>query len=129
MSYLSSKKIYPGNWNEPLNGWYKNIDTDDSGANDHSKGGPTSVLATPGYRYFQVRGYVPVTATSGSPAASGEVIIPSPTGTMTRVLTSPALWSVVPAPNLPTSIAPPSPLPLAGVTIALLPASMPPLVT
>jgi hypothetical protein len=78
MSYLSSKKIYPGNWNEPLNGWYKNIDTNDSGSNDSSKGGPTSVLATPGYRYFQVRGYVPVTATSGTPAASGSVIIPSP---------------------------------------------------
>lgn len=78
MSYLSSKKIYPGNWNEPLNGWYKNIDTNDSGVNDGSKGGPTSVLAVPGYRYFQVRGYVPVTATSGSPAASASVIIPSP---------------------------------------------------
>jgi hypothetical protein len=78
MSYLSSKKIYPGNWNQPLNGWYKNIDTNDNGTNDAAKGGPTSVLAVPGYRYFQVRGYVPVTATSGSPAASGNVIIPSP---------------------------------------------------
>ena len=78
MSYLSSKKIYPGNWNEPLNGWYKNVDTDLSGTNDGSKGGPTSVLAVPGYRYFQVRGYVPVTATSGSPVASASVIIPSP---------------------------------------------------
>ena len=27
MAYLSSKKIFPGNWAEPLNGWYKNIDT------------------------------------------------------------------------------------------------------
>jgi hypothetical protein len=79
MTYLSSKKIYPGNWAEPLNGWYKNIDTDDSGANDGSKGGPTSVLATPGYRYFQQRGYVPVTTTSGDGAiASGNVIVPSP---------------------------------------------------
>jgi hypothetical protein len=79
MSYLSSKKIYPGNWNEPLNGWYKNIDTNDSGTNDSSKGGPTSVLATPGFRYFQVRGYVPVTATSGGTlVATGDVIIPSP---------------------------------------------------
>ncbi len=79
MSYLSSKKIYPGNWNEPLNGWYRNIDTNDSGSNDSSKGGPTSVLATPGYRYFQVRGYVPITETSGgTPVATGDVIIPSP---------------------------------------------------
>jgi hypothetical protein len=79
MTYLSAKKIYPGNWAEPLNGWYKNIDTNDSGSNDGSKGGPTSVLAVPGYRYFQQRGYVPVTATSGAGAvASGSVIVPSP---------------------------------------------------
>jgi len=79
MSYLSSKKIYPGNWNEPLNGWYRNIDTNDSGSNDSSKGGPTSVLAIPGYRYFQQRGYVPVTNTSGDgPVVSGDVIVPSP---------------------------------------------------
>jgi hypothetical protein len=78
MSYLSSKKIFPGNWNEPLNGWYRNVDTTGDGTNDSSNGGPTSVLAVPGYRYFQVRGYVPVTATSGTPAATGEVIIPSP---------------------------------------------------
>jgi hypothetical protein len=79
MTYLSSKKIFPGNWAEPLNGWYKNIDTDDSGANDGSKGGPTSVLAIPGYRYFQQRGYVAVTNTSGDGAiASGNVIVPSP---------------------------------------------------
>jgi hypothetical protein len=79
MTYLSAKKIYPGNWAEPLNGWYKNIDTDDSGSTDGSKGGPTSVLAVPGYRYFQQRGYVPVTATSGAGAvASADVIVPSP---------------------------------------------------
>jgi len=79
MTYLSAKKIYPGNWAEPLNGWYKNIDTDDSGSVDGSKGGPTSVLAVPGYRYFQQRGYVPVTATSGAgPVASASVIVPSP---------------------------------------------------
>ena len=79
MTYLSAKKIYPGNWAEPLNGWYKNIDTNDDGANNASKGGPTSVLAIPGYRYFQQRGYVPVTATSGAGAvASGSVIVPSP---------------------------------------------------
>lgn len=79
MTYLSAKKIYPGNWAEPLNGWYKNIDTDDSGVTDGSKGGPTSVLAHPGYRYFQQRGYVPVTTTSGAGAvASASVIVPSP---------------------------------------------------
>jgi len=79
MSYLSSKKIYPGNWANPLNGWYKNIDTDDSGIADGSKGGPTSVLAVPGYRYFQQRGYVAVTTASGDGAiASGSVIVPSP---------------------------------------------------
>jgi hypothetical protein len=78
MTYLSSKKIYPGNWAEPLNGWYKNIDNSQDGTNDGSKGGPTSVLATPGYRYFQQRGYVAVTATSGTPVATGNVIIPSP---------------------------------------------------
>jgi hypothetical protein len=79
MTYLSAKKIYPGNWAEPLNGWYKNIDTNDDGANNGSKGGPTSVLAVPGYRYFQQRGYVAVTNTSGGGAvASGSVIVPSP---------------------------------------------------
>jgi len=79
MTYLSAKKIYPGNWAEPLNGWYKNIDNSQDGTNDGSKGGPTSVLALPGYRYFQQRGYVPVTATSGAgPVASASVIVPSP---------------------------------------------------
>jgi hypothetical protein len=78
MSYLSAKKIYPGNWAEPLNGWYRNIDTTDDGTNNASKGGPTSVLAIPGYRYFQQRGYVAVTQTSGSPLVTGNVIVPSP---------------------------------------------------
>jgi len=79
MTYLSAKKIYPGNWAEPLNSWYKNIDTNDNDVNDSTKGGPTSVLALPGYRYFQQRGYVAVTATSGAGAvASNSVIIPSP---------------------------------------------------
>jgi len=78
MSYLSAKKIYPGNWAEPLNGWYKNIDTNDDGTNNASKGGPTSVLAVPGYRYFQQRGYVAVTQTSGAPLVTGNVIVPSP---------------------------------------------------
>ena len=40
MTYLSSKKIFPGNWAEPLNGWYKNIDTNDSGSNDASRVAP-----------------------------------------------------------------------------------------
>ena len=80
MTYLSSKKIYPGNWTVALNGWYKNIDANPAdGTNDSSKGGPTCVLAIPGYRYFQQRGYVPVTATSGAGAvASASIIIPSP---------------------------------------------------
>jgi hypothetical protein len=79
MTYLSAKKIYPGNWAEALNGWYKNIDTTDDGTNNASKGGPTSVLAIPGYRYFQQRGYVAVTATSGGGAiGTGNVIVPSP---------------------------------------------------
>jgi hypothetical protein len=79
MTYLSAKKIFPGNWAEPLNGWYKNIDNNGDGTNEGSKGGPTSVLAIPGYRYFQQRGYVAVTATSGAGAvASGSVIVPSP---------------------------------------------------
>ena len=79
MTYLSSKKIYPGNWAEPLNGWYKNVDTNDSGTNNASKGGPTAVLAVPGWKYFQQRGYVAVTATSGGGAvAEASVIVPSP---------------------------------------------------
>jgi hypothetical protein len=83
MTYLSAKKIYPGNWAEPLNGWYKNIDTTVQGGSslNASKAGPTSVLALPGYRYFQTRGYVPVTWASGSAATSGQtmsVIVPSP---------------------------------------------------
>jgi hypothetical protein len=79
MTYLSSKKIYPGNWAEPLNSWYQNVDVTQDGTNESSAGGPTSVLAIPGYRYFQQRGYVAITATSGAGAvASNSVIIPSP---------------------------------------------------
>jgi hypothetical protein len=80
MTYLSTKKIYPGNWTNALNGWYKNIDANPAdGTNDSTKGGPTCVLAVPGYRYFQQRGYVAVTATSGSgPVAVASIIIPSP---------------------------------------------------
>lgn len=82
MTYLTSKKIYPGNWVEALNGWYKNFDsTGTGGTADVSKAGPTSVLAIPGYRYFQQRGYVPITWISGDAATYGQtmsVIIPSP---------------------------------------------------
>ena len=83
MTYLGAKKIYPGNWTVPLNGWYKNIDTTAQGGTSYNntKAGPTSVLAVPGYRYFQQRGYVPITWASGSATASGQfmqVIVPSP---------------------------------------------------
>ena len=79
MAYLSAKKIYPGNFNEPLNGWYKNIDTNDSGTNDASNGGPTSVLDNPGWQFYQLRGYVPVTNTTGEGYTTvADVIIPSP---------------------------------------------------
>jgi hypothetical protein len=79
MTYLSAKKIYPGNWAEPLNGWYRNIDVNQDGTNNGSNAGPTSVLAQPGYRFFQQRGYVKVTATSGSGAVDeASVIVPSP---------------------------------------------------
>ena len=81
MTYLSAKKIYPGNWAVALNGWYKNIDTTGGTTNNASKAGPTCVLALPGYRYFQTRGYVPVTWASGSATTSGQtmaVIVPSP---------------------------------------------------
>lgn len=78
MSYLSAKKIYPGNQTSALNGWYKNIDTTDDGSNDSSLGGPTSVLAIPGYRYFQQRGYVEVGRGSTAVSGVGNVIVPSP---------------------------------------------------
>lgn len=79
MTYLSAKKIYPGNWVNALNGWYKNIDANPvDGVRDATVGGPTSVLAIPGYRYFQQRGYVPVTATSGAGVSVASIIIPSP---------------------------------------------------
>jgi len=81
MTYLSTKKIYPGNWVEALNGWYKNIDTTGGTTVNASKDGPTAVLAIPGWRYFQQRGYVPVTWASGSATTYGQtmsVIIPSP---------------------------------------------------
>ncbi len=78
MSYLSAKKIYPGNQTSALNGWYKNIDTNDDGTNNASLGGPTSVLATPGYRYFQQRGYVEVGSGTTAVTGVGAVIVPSP---------------------------------------------------
>jgi hypothetical protein len=130
MTYLSAKKIFPGNWAEPLNGWYRNIDTNDSGSNDGSKGGPTSVLAVPGYRYFQQRGYVPVTATSGGGAvASGSVIVPSP---YRNDDTRPDITGMVISGSstcLLMCTAPPSPSLLAGVMAALPLVCMPPPVT
>jgi hypothetical protein len=79
MAYLSAKKIYPGDMTEPLNGWYKNIDTNDSGSNDASNGGPTSVLANPGWQFFQLRGYVQVTTSTGDGYTQvSRVTIPSP---------------------------------------------------
>jgi hypothetical protein len=80
MTYLSAKKIYPGNWVNALNGWYKNIDANPvDGTNESTKGGPTCVIAVPGYRYFQQRGYVPITNTSGAGVvAAASIIVPSP---------------------------------------------------
>ena len=79
MAYLSAKKIYPADMAEPLNGWYQNISTTGGTQNNASKAGPTSVLATPGWRYFQQRGYVPVTnATGDGYVTTADVIIPSP---------------------------------------------------
>ena len=79
MAYLSAKKIYPADMSEPLNGWYQNIDTTGGTTNNASDAGPTSVLANPGWRFFQLRGYVPVTnATGEGYTTTAEVIIPSP---------------------------------------------------
>jgi len=65
MAYLSAKKIYPADMSEPLNGWYQNIDTNGGSTYNASDAGPTSVLANPGWRFFQLRGYVPVTNATG----------------------------------------------------------------
>lgn len=79
MAYLSAKKIYPADMAEPLNGWYQNIDTTGGSTNNASVAGPTAVLATPGYRYYQMRGYVPVTTSTGDGYTTiADVIIPSP---------------------------------------------------
>lgn len=83
MTYLTAKKIYPGNWNNALNGWYRNINPNTAGTDTGSNAGPTSVLATPGYRYFQQRGYVPVVGISGGTGSlavtsDADVIVPSP---------------------------------------------------
>jgi len=79
MAYLSAKKIYPGDMTEPLNGWYQNIDTTGDSSNDASTGGPTSVLANPGWQFYQLRGYVPVTTSTGDGyTTTAEVQIPSP---------------------------------------------------
>jgi hypothetical protein len=79
MAYITSKKIYPGDMTEPLNGWYQNINTGQGSTNNGSFGGPTSVLANPGWRFFQLRGYVSVTNTvSQGYVDSAQIIIPSP---------------------------------------------------
>ena len=101
MAYLSAKKIYPADMSEPLNGWYQNIDTRGGAQNNASKAGPTSVLATPGWRYFQQRGYVAVTNATGEGYTTvADVIIPSPyKNDDTRVnITG---MTVVPATDLP----------------------------
>ena len=47
--------------------------------NDASKAGPTSVLANPGWQFYQLRGYVPVTTATGDGYTTvADVIIPSP---------------------------------------------------
>ena len=82
MTYRSTKKIYPGNYAEPLNGWYQNVATGAKTVQGStgSAGGPTSVLATPGVRYFQFMGYVPISNISGGngQANAFQVIVPSP---------------------------------------------------
>ncbi len=79
MAYLSAKKIYPGDMTEPLNGWYQNIDTTGGPVNNASKAGPTSVLANPGWQFYQLRGYVQVTTTTGQGFTQvSQVTIPSP---------------------------------------------------
>ena len=78
MTYRTAKVIYPADMAEPLNGWYQNIPIA-GGTAVGSYGGPTSVLANPGWRFFQLRGYVPVTNTSGQGYIdTAQVIIPSP---------------------------------------------------
>jgi hypothetical protein len=82
MTYKKAKKIFPGNWSIPLNGWYQNVDLNGSpSSTEGSKGGPTSVLAVPGWRYFQTFGYAivsDVVADAASAAKSFEIIVPSP---------------------------------------------------
>lgn len=82
MTYKKAKRIFPGNWSMPLNGWYQNVDLNgDPTTTEGSKGGPTSVLAVPGWRYFQTFGYAVVSdvvADAATAAKSFNVIVPSP---------------------------------------------------
>jgi hypothetical protein len=81
MTYRSTKKIYPGNYAEPLNGWYQNVATGAATVQgtSGSAGGPTAVLACPGWRYFQFFGYVPIrTVQSDTLNNQFQVIVPSP---------------------------------------------------
>ena len=121
MTYLSAKKIYPGNWAEALNGWYRNIDTSQNGTNDASNAGPTSVLAQPGWRFFQQRGYVEVANSSGDGViAEASVIVPSPTRTIPLVPTSPGCMFLVLKNFLATATVPPFRLLLVGMALLLL---------
>jgi hypothetical protein len=72
MTYKKAKKIFPGNWSMPLNGWYQNV-------GDETVGGPTSVLSVPGWRYFQTFGYAVVSDTNPATATKAfDIIVPSP---------------------------------------------------
>jgi len=72
MTYKKAKKIFPGNWSMPLNGWYQNV-------GDETVGGPTSVLSVPGWRYFQTFGYAIVADTDPATATKAfDIIVPSP---------------------------------------------------
>jgi hypothetical protein len=72
MTYKKAKKIFPGNWSMPLNGWYQNV-------GNETVGGPTSVLSVPGWRYFQTFGYAVVADTDPATATKAfDIIVPSP---------------------------------------------------
>jgi hypothetical protein len=81
MAYITTKKIFPGNYNEPLNGWYQNVPnvpSTQAPGSLASTAGPTAVLACPGWRYFQFMGYVAITGGSASATTQAQVIVPSP---------------------------------------------------
>ena len=120
MAYITTKKIFPGNYNEALNGWYQNIPNvaaPQAPGSLASNAGPTAVLACPGWRYFQFMGYVAITGGSANATTQAQVIVPSPyQNDATRPLMTTAK---------PTSTAPLFPFPPVG-TVAPLPVSSPP---